>query len=195
MNAHPRDSRAAHSVGSVAEEAARIIGLFSGDLDAEAVQAAGVRAAGTPRPTAPACPTCGQEPKTSSSDSVCRVCPVCRVLAVVRSINPDTMERVADVVDLLSDGLRSYAAGRRDSAARETAAREARAAEAAAAAGVRDVTAEFFPDPDDVLSDPGAASADANDLVAPDYSGAGSDDDDSWTPDDAAPTDGADLPG
>lgn len=151
MNAHPRDAKAAHSVGSVAEEAARIIGMFSTGLDADALQAAGARAAGTPRPSRPtavACPTCGQEAREASPDSVCRVCPVCRVLAVVRSINPDTLERVADVVDLLSDGLRTYASGRREVAAREAAAREARAAEAAAAAGVRDVTAEFFPEDD-----------------------------------------------
>ena len=39
-----------------------------------------------------------------------------QVLTVVKAISPETLEKIADVVDLLSDGLRGFAASRRSEA-------------------------------------------------------------------------------
>ncbi len=105
-------------VGSVAEEAARLITLFNQGLTPEQASAAGRRAAGPDdapdaaagSPSGPA-QSCSHDP---TDPSTCRSCPVCRVLAVVRGIPPEALDRAADLVDLLSDGLRSYAARRRE---------------------------------------------------------------------------------
>ncbi len=98
-------------VGSVAEEAARLLGLFAAGLPDSALHAAGARAAGEPPPSH-ACPECGHDPH-ARTDPVCRVCPVCRVLAVVRAISPETLEKVADIVDLAGEALRGLAARQR----------------------------------------------------------------------------------
>ncbi|MBP8838014.1 MAG: hypothetical protein KBG78_04220, partial [Dermatophilaceae bacterium] len=61
-----------------------------------------------------ACPECGHDPHAASpGDSVCRICPICRVLNVVKAISPETLDKIADVVDLVSEGLRGFAANRR----------------------------------------------------------------------------------
>lgn len=101
-------------VGSVAEEAARLLGLFAGALPDAALRAAGARAAGEP-PTEHVCPECGHDPH-ARTDSVCRVCPVCRVLTVVKAISPETLDKIADIVDLASDALRGLATRQRGSA-------------------------------------------------------------------------------
>lgn len=108
-------------VGSVAEEAARLIGLFAAGLPEAQLRAAGARAAGEAPPSEHVCPECGHDPHAASTlaaqptpASVCRVCPVCRVLNVVRSISPEALERIADIVDLVSDGLRGFATNRRE---------------------------------------------------------------------------------
>ena len=126
-------------VGSVAEEAARLIGLFSTVPDAYA-EAAGERAArpvaaptggsthgedttanssaGAPKGSVPhVCPECGHDPAAAEAASVCRSCPVCILIGAVRSVTPDTIDRLADVVDLIGDGLRGFAASRREAAA------------------------------------------------------------------------------
>ncbi|HMT89530.1 MAG TPA: hypothetical protein PKC73_07845 [Dermatophilaceae bacterium] len=126
-------------VGSVAEEAARLIGLFSTVPDSQA-EAAGE---GASRPTGASssrpphgehppvgsssgaaggspsqvCPECGHDPAASEAASVCRSCPVCILIGAVRSVTPDTIDRLADVVDLIGDGLRGFAASRREAAA------------------------------------------------------------------------------
>ena len=127
------------SYGSVADEAARLIGLFSGVPDPEA-RAAGERIAargldlsgghrgrhdeGSPEDDAAVdathvCPECGHDSSTSanagseSMPSSCRSCPICMLITVARSVSPDTIERLADVVDLISDGLRGFAESRR----------------------------------------------------------------------------------
>ncbi len=108
-------------VGSVAEEAARLLGVFAAGMPEAHLLAAGSRAAGDP-PQAHVCPECGHDPHAASttSDSVCRICPICRVLNVVKSISPETLEKIADVVDLVSDGLRGFAATRRSDPATAT---------------------------------------------------------------------------
>ncbi|MBK8757233.1 MAG: hypothetical protein IPM08_08940 [Actinomycetales bacterium] len=128
-------------VGSVAEEAARLIGLFSTGPDGH-VEAAGERAARfTAESAAPSaqadgrgpgvashgadtrsdshvCPECGHDRSGPAAEaSVCRSCPVCILIGAVRSVTPDTIERLADVVDLIGDGLRGFAASRREAAA------------------------------------------------------------------------------
>ena len=103
-------------VGSVAEEAARLLGIFATGMPEATLRAAGSRVAGEPL-TAHVCPECGHDPHAASpADSVCRVCPICRVLTVVKAISPETLEKIADVVDLVSDGLRGFAASRRGQA-------------------------------------------------------------------------------
>ncbi len=103
-------------VGSVAEEAARLLGVFVAGMPEAHLLAAGSRVAGEPPPSQ-VCPECGHDPHAAAAtnDSVCRICPICRVLTVVKSISPETLDKIADVVDLLSDGLRGFAASRRTS--------------------------------------------------------------------------------
>ena len=115
-------------VGSVAEEAARLIGLLSGQLtDAEA-RAAGARASARTG----VCETCGRDASAEDTnhtggqqDSVCRLCPVCQLVAFVRNISPDTIDRFADVVDMVSVGLRGLAESRREATAAQTVPPEA----------------------------------------------------------------------
>ncbi|MBK8469599.1 MAG: hypothetical protein IPL45_07405 [Actinomycetales bacterium] len=102
----------ADRIGSVAEEAARLLGLFATSAAEQQLAAAGARVAGDKPPSA-ACPECGHDPHSPSTDSVCRVCPICRLLNVVKAISPETLEKIADVVDLVSDGLRGFAASHR----------------------------------------------------------------------------------
>jgi hypothetical protein len=100
-------------VGSVAEEAARLLGVFAAGMPEAHLLAAGSRVAGE-SPTDHVCPECGHDPHArSSADSVCRICPICRVLNVVKAISPETLDKIADVVDLVSEGLRGFAANRR----------------------------------------------------------------------------------
>lgn len=161
-------------LGSVAEEAARLIGLFSTGLDADLLARAGDRAAGFARGTQPGagsapntsssgpgdtgaspggCPTCGHQGGPAPVESTCKACPVCRVLALVRAVSPDALERAAEVVDLLSDGLRSYAGHRREALLREQRTRERppgcehEQPPSPPAPMYRDVTAEFFGEP------------------------------------------------
>ncbi|PID96302.1 MAG: hypothetical protein CSA84_05725 [Actinomycetales bacterium] len=166
-------------MGSVAEEAARLIGLFSRGLTEEQIRQAGARASGAGRDHSKkgrgraddtACPTCGHDPAVPQADSTCRSCPVCRIVGTVRRVNPDALDRLADVVDLVSDGIRAYAANRRRAAAREARARAARQERERrrAASDVRDVTAEFFgpheTGPDDPYGDDPYGSVDADDI-------------------------------
>ena len=85
------------SYGSVADEAARLIGLFKGLSEAEA-QAAGERvAAGGDRASA----TAGGGAKGGFG------------APAAKSVSPETIERLADVVDMIGDGLRGFAESRR----------------------------------------------------------------------------------
>lgn len=93
-------------VGSVAEEAARLLGFSP--------QVCRTRTSSPPvhgwqvRPWTPTSVGVRARPArcVRDPDSVCRICPICRVLTVVKAISPETLEKIADVVDLLSDGLR-----------------------------------------------------------------------------------------
>lgn len=107
-------------VRSVAEEAALLIGLLSAGLSDGEARAAGARASARSR--VGACETCGHDPHAETAAprdvSVCRVCPVCQLIAFVKAVSPEAIERLADVADMVGDGLRVFAQSRREGAAR-----------------------------------------------------------------------------
>ncbi|MER7070772.1 hypothetical protein [Terrabacter sp. NPDC000476] len=53
--------------------------------------------------------TCG-----GTTPASCRVCPVCQLIAFVQKVDPDTIERVADVVGFAATALRDLATAQRD---------------------------------------------------------------------------------
>lgn len=53
--------------------------------------------------------TCG-----GTTPAACRLCPVCQLIAFVQQVSPDTLERVAEVVDLAATALRDLAQSQRD---------------------------------------------------------------------------------
>jgi hypothetical protein len=117
-------------VGSVAEEAARLVDALGG-WAATARHAASARhtddvaddpAEGVsedlPGDDAPAntCPTCGADSGVGQAIS-CQVCPVCQGIALLRSVRPETVDRLADLAGALAATLRDIAAQRRDAGA------------------------------------------------------------------------------
>lgn len=65
--------------------------------------------AGAPHGTAPGC-DCAQGPAV---EAVCRMCPVCRLAGLVQAVQPDLLDRVADLLGVLASGLRTTARERR----------------------------------------------------------------------------------
>ena len=53
--------------------------------------------------------TCG-----GTTPAACRMCPVCQLISFVQRLSPDSLERVADVVELAATGLRDLAHAQRD---------------------------------------------------------------------------------
>lgn len=109
------DDATRSGVGSVAEETARLLDALLGD----ARDGSGAAAAQTRRPDSPpdadACPTCGHvsgPSHTAASPEVCRVCPVCQLLRVVRAVQPETLDRLADLAGAVTEALRDAAASR-----------------------------------------------------------------------------------
>jgi len=104
-------------VGSVAEEAARL-------LDALGGWAGGRGYAGGPAPEGPPpsdepregstqrCPTCGARDGAGQA-VVCQLCPVCQGIGLLRSVRPETVDRLADLAGALAATLRDVAAQRR----------------------------------------------------------------------------------
>ena len=103
--------------GSVADEAALLVDLLSsrgwggtaggqsggpGEGSAQDSGEAGSRA---PRNEC----TCG-----GTTPTACRLCPVCQLISFVQRLSPDSLERVADVVELAATGLRDLAHVQRD---------------------------------------------------------------------------------
>jgi hypothetical protein len=56
-----------------------------------------------------------------ATPAACRICPVCQLIAFVQQVNPDAIERVADVVALAATALRDLATAQRDRRAGEAA--------------------------------------------------------------------------
>jgi len=74
-------------------------------------EATSARGAAAPSP----CPSCGQmagDRNGSGDASVCHLCPVCQLITAVRSVNPETVERLADLAAAVSQTLRDVAADR-----------------------------------------------------------------------------------
>jgi len=74
-------------------------------------EATSARGAAAPSP----CPSCGQmagDRNASGDASVCHLCPVCQLITAVRSVNPETVERLADLAAAVSQTLRDVAADR-----------------------------------------------------------------------------------
>lgn len=62
-----------------------------------------------PHGTAPGC-DCAQGPAV---EAVCRMCPVCRLAGLVQAVQPDLLDRVADLLGVVAGGLRTAAQERR----------------------------------------------------------------------------------
>jgi hypothetical protein len=129
-------------VGSVAEEAARLLDALSewGAAAAGAAQPAGhahphaggdAQSAGDGHATSQ-CPTCGAE-NGAGQAVVCQLCPVCQGLGLLRSVRPETVDRLADLAGAIAATLRDLAAQRREPAPERPDARPAR---------VQDITVE-----------------------------------------------------
>jgi hypothetical protein len=116
------------SVGSVAEETARLVEALlagtgapgqdeaSGPADrTDASDQSGTEQSGEEKTAAEPCPTCGHVPGTGhdpQNGDVCRLCPVCQLLRVVRTVRPETLDQLADLAAAVTETLREVAATR-----------------------------------------------------------------------------------
>jgi hypothetical protein len=111
----------ADDVGSVAQETARLLDALLGTAPIDAA-ASSTGHDGRHRADDGACPTCGQvpgathtgsaRPSATSPAPVCHLCPVCQLLRVVRSVRPETLDRLADLAAAVTETLRDAAASR-----------------------------------------------------------------------------------
>lgn len=125
-------------VGSVADEAARLAdavaawstgrshgqppdGEASGDDGDDRTRPGGTaydrergggRRAGDGAAADDRCPECGQP--RAGRDPVCRICPICQGIALLRSVRPETVDRLADLAAAVADSLRAVAEAGRD---------------------------------------------------------------------------------
>lgn len=115
------------SVGTVAQEAARLLEVLS--------ERGGAWPGAAGRPRTHGGPTSGATDEGAHDDSdapdaeardarhvctcggttpqACRICPVCQLISFVSSVNPDTIDRVADVVGFAATALRDLATAQR----------------------------------------------------------------------------------
>lgn len=119
------------SVGSVAEETARLLDALFGSeppaaeappdppADDEPAQPGDRHTADATTEPAPVCGTCGQsvgaegsEEGTGQAAAVCHLCPVCQLISAVRAVRPETVDRLADLAAALTQALRDVAATR-----------------------------------------------------------------------------------
>lgn len=103
-------------VGSVAEEAARL-------LDALGGWASTAHNPYAAKPAAPAsgdhearCESCGAQNGMGQAVT-CQLCPVCQGLTLLRAVRPETVDRLADLAGAVTEVLRDIAAARRTSPA------------------------------------------------------------------------------
>ncbi len=71
-------------------------------------------ASGTPPKPSAAAPGCDCA-HGAAVEAVCRMCPVCRMAGLVQAVQPDLLDRVADLLGLVAGGLHSAAEQRRAS--------------------------------------------------------------------------------
>jgi len=111
--------QAQRPVGSVAEEAARLLdallsGEGMGDVPPQRAAAPGevptaAGASGTASPGQDS--SCGHR-SGAEDQPVCHLCPVCQLIRTVRAVNPETVDRLADLAAAVSQTLRDVAANR-----------------------------------------------------------------------------------
>ncbi len=105
-------------IGTVAEEAAKLIALL-GQRSAE-------RPSSDPVPgesddasyagraafdsSSPADDTCREHPRAGEA-LTCALCPICQAIAVLRTLQPETIDRLADLAAAAAAALRDLAAG------------------------------------------------------------------------------------
>ena len=121
------------SIGTVAQEAARLIedmvtmarssnsrgddpSPYAGEPAqdpasperAASVGAPSVAPSGGPSPSAaPACSACGGV--TDGTPVACKLCPLCQGIALLRSVRPETVDRLADLASAVATTLRDMA--------------------------------------------------------------------------------------
>lgn len=104
-------------VGSVAEEAARLLEALGGwaSTAQEAYAARAAADAAGPSADAPEahtqgrCESCGAE-NGAGQAVVCRLCPLCQGIGLLRSVRPETVDRLADLAGAAAAALRDLAA-------------------------------------------------------------------------------------
>jgi hypothetical protein len=111
-------------VGTVAEETARLVELLSGYAATAGSRARSADGSAGPgaRPDdsfagSAGGSTDGAAECTCGGPAACRICPVCQLIAFVQRIDPEAIDRLAEVVELAATGLRDLATaqrGRRD---------------------------------------------------------------------------------
>jgi len=116
-------------IGTVAEEAARLVAAMAtmarssadpgavpspyagpedappGDASSAGAPSAGASSAGA-RSTG-ACSACGGD--SDGTPVACKLCPLCQGIALLRSVRPETVDRLADLASALAAGLRDMA--------------------------------------------------------------------------------------
>jgi hypothetical protein len=114
--AETRDETQTAPPGSVADEAALLVDLLSSrgwggptagrsDRSSDGSQESSETGSRAHRGEC----TCG-----GTTPAACRLCPVCQLISFVQRLSPDTLDRVADVVELAATGLRDFAHAQRD---------------------------------------------------------------------------------
>ncbi|MEO8517571.1 MAG: hypothetical protein ABI438_00210 [Dermatophilaceae bacterium] len=122
--------------GTVAQEAARLIETLTLMARSTADWGLGTNADGPTRDSAPdahddapdhdhrddkgdepsegVCSACGGE--RESTPVACKLCPLCQGIAFIRSVRPETVDRLADLASVVASSLRDLAAQSRGSA-------------------------------------------------------------------------------
>jgi hypothetical protein len=110
------DDRWEDQVGSVAEEAQRLLESFRRSRGGAGTAAAGPDE-GSTREEGPTSPDASEDrPEDEApwvcTDPFCRSCPLCRTVAVVRGLSPETLGRLADLATVAAGVLSDLAAER-----------------------------------------------------------------------------------
>jgi hypothetical protein len=124
-NERGQDQQADAGVGSVAEEAARLVEVLaafggapgsSGDAaDPSGEGTAGSDHSGSAGGRAEDAEAAGESGQAGPCTcggrrpAACAVCPLCQVIAFVQRLNPETVDQLAEVVELAATGLRDFA--------------------------------------------------------------------------------------
>jgi len=147
------------AVGSVAEEAARLLDALGGW--ASSAQAAyadqpAPEANGTPIDGASErCQTCGAQDGAGRAAS-CSLCPVCQGIGLLRSVRPETVDRLAELVGALAGTLRDVASTLRTDARAAAGGHQSPPPDRQHGARVQDIRVD---DDDQHTESPGSATS------------------------------------